>query len=182
MIETRSFLRSWLLTSRSTPFGLYKFFSCKATPGTNVLDCSAEARTNKIRCNLSNPKPGHTTGGSCRGAQWGGEAGPGRTGRRQNSSSRTGVLRTFPGIENTSFERFFRSTNKRNPIFVESKTRTYHGRVGTERTARRRDGVGQNWTPTEQFAQETRIPRTLEGIEKILHELFSRSTNKRNPM
>ena len=35
---------------------------------------------------LSNPKPGHTTGGSGRGARRGGGAGPGRMGRRQNSS------------------------------------------------------------------------------------------------
>ena len=35
---------------------------------------------------LSNPKPGHTTGGSGRGARQGGGAGLGRTGRRQNSS------------------------------------------------------------------------------------------------
>ena len=37
---------------------------------------------------LSNPKPGHTTGGSGRGARLGGGAGPGRTGRRQNNSPR----------------------------------------------------------------------------------------------
>ena len=37
---------------------------------------------------LSNPKPGHATGGSGRGAQRGGRVGPGRTGRRQNSTPR----------------------------------------------------------------------------------------------
>ena len=37
---------------------------------------------------LSNPKLGHTTGGSGRGAQRSGGAGSGRTGRRQNSSPR----------------------------------------------------------------------------------------------
>ena len=38
---------------------------------------------------LSNPKPGHTTGGSGRGgARRGGGAGPGRTRRRQNGSPR----------------------------------------------------------------------------------------------
>ena len=50
------------------------------------------------------------------------------------------------------------------------------------RTAGRRGGVGQDGTPTEQFAQETSIPRTLEGIEDKSPERFSRSTNKRNPM
>ena len=38
--------------------------------------------------NLSNPKPGHTTGGSSRGARRGGGAGPDRAGRRQNTSPR----------------------------------------------------------------------------------------------
>ena len=69
--------------------------------------------------------------------------------------------------------------DKKTP--VEFKTRTYHGRVGTERTAGR-GGVGQDWTPTEQFAQGTSLPRTLQSIENILPERLSRSTNKRNPM
>ena len=34
---------------------------------------------------------------------------------------------------------------------VESKTRTYLGRVGSGRTAGRRGGVGQDWVPTELF-------------------------------
>ena len=49
---------------------------------------------------------------------------------------------------------------------VESKTRTYHGRVGTERTAGRRGGVGQDWTPSEQSTQDLSIPKpghTLGG-------------------
>ena len=36
---------------------------------------------------------------------------------------------------------------------VESKTRTYHGRVGWERAAGRRGGVGKDWTPTEQSSR-----------------------------
>ena len=48
---------------------------------------------------------------------------------------------------------------------VESKTRTYHGRVGSGRAAARRGGVGQDWVLTELFAQETRDPRTFQGIE-----------------
>ena len=37
---------------------------------------------------LSNQKPGHTTGGSGRGAQWGGRAGSGKIGCHQNYSPR----------------------------------------------------------------------------------------------
>ena len=35
---------------------------------------------------------------------------------------------------------------------VESKTQTYHGRVGSGRTVGRRGVVGQDWKPTELFA------------------------------
>ena len=48
---------------------------------------------------------------------------------------------------------------------VESKTRTYDGRVGSGRTAGRRGRVKQDWTPTEQFAQKTNVSRTLRSIE-----------------
>ena len=65
---------------------------------------------------------------------------------------------------------------------VESKTRTYHGRVGSGRTAGRRGGVGQGWVLTEFFAQETRAPRTLQSIEETTPERPPRSTNKRNLM
>ena len=64
---------------------------------------------------------------------------------------------------------------------VESKTRTYHGRVGSRRTAAWRGEVGQNWTPTEQSAQETSLPRTLQSIEETSSRL-PRSTNKQNSM
>ena len=76
--------------------------------------------------------------------------------------------------------------HKTNPYYDKydnlsnQKTRTYHWRVGTERTAGRREGVGQDWAPTEQFAQETSVPRTVQGIVKVLRESLSRSTNKRN--
>ena len=55
---------------------------------------------------------------------------------------------------------------------VESKTRTYHGQVGSGRPAERPGGVGQDGVPTELFAQETKVHRTFQ--------LFL--TNKRNPM
>ena len=65
---------------------------------------------------------------------------------------------------------------------VEAKTRTYHGlaRFGAHGGAR--GGVGQDWTRTEQFVQETSVPRTLQDIENTSPERLPRSTNKRNPM
>ena len=65
---------------------------------------------------------------------------------------------------------------------VNSKTQTYHGRVGSGRTARWRGGIGQDWLPTELFAQETSLPRTLHSIEDTSPENLPRRTNKRNPM
>ena len=52
------------------------------------LNVSPEARISETLCkpNLSSPKPGHTTGGSGRGARRGGGAGSGRTGCQQNCS------------------------------------------------------------------------------------------------
>ena len=44
------------------------------------------------------------------------------------------------------------STSIQKP--VESKTRTYHGRVESERTTERPEEVGQDWASTELFAQE----------------------------
>ena len=85
----------------------------------------------------------------------------------------TGVPRAHQGNENNCLERFFG--------FIESKTRTYLLRVGTKRTAGWRGGVRQDWMPTEMFAQETSLPRTLQSIEDTSPRL-PRSTNKRNPM
>ena len=65
---------------------------------------------------------------------------------------------------------------------VESKTWTYHERVGSERPAERPGGVGQDWVPTELFAQETKVHRSLQGIEEPSLQRLSRSTNRRNPM
>ena len=39
---------------------------------------------------------------------------------------------------------FFRNCWHAGKLFAESKTRTYHWRVGTERTAEWRGGVGQD--------------------------------------
>ena len=63
-------------------------------------------------------------------------------------------------------------------FLVESQTRTYHGRVGSERQAERPGGVGQDWAQTELFAQETKVHRSLQGIEETSLQRLSRSTNK----
>ena len=76
-------------------------------------------------------------------------------------------------------------SNLRNIVLglpVDSKTRTYNGKVGLGCTARQQDGVGQDRTPTEQFAQDTCVPRTIQGIEDSSPQRLSRSTNKRNSM
>ena len=49
---------------------------------------------------------------------------------------------------------------------IDPKTRTYYGQVGSARPADRPGGVGQDWVPTALFAQETKVPRTFQGIEK----------------
>ena len=101
---------------------------------------------------------------------------------------RVGLHRNFPScpksIGNSYRERHFGSQNEGHIYenqLVESKTRTYHGRVGSGRTAGRRGGAGQDWMPTDQNAQETSVPRTPQGIDATSPECFSRSTNKRNP-
>ena len=71
---------------------------------------------------------------------------------------------------------------RRRYKFVESKTRTYHKRVGSGRTAGWPGGVGQDWVPTELLAQETSFPCTFPSIANTSPERLSRSTNKRIPM
>ena len=62
---------------------------------------------------------------------------------------------------------------------VESKTRTYHGRVGSERPAERPGGVGQDWVPTEVLAQETKVYHTLQKIEEMsLQRLLEARTSE----
>ena len=58
--RTKRDLNSWLLTSEPSAFCLCKTFSCKACPGTSI-------HFNSLQFQLSNPKPGYTTGGSGRG-------------------------------------------------------------------------------------------------------------------
>ena len=72
----------------------------------------------------------------------------------------------------------------RYSILVESKTRTHHGRV--ESGGARRGGwagrARQDGTPTCLFAQDTTVPRALQGIEDNRPEHLFGSANKRNPM
>ena len=70
---------------------------------------------------------------------------------------------------------------------VESKARTYQGRVGAgRRTAGRRGGgrAGQDGTPMGRSAQETDIPCAFRGFQGIVRNCPERppgSKNKRNP-
>ena len=119
--------------------------------------------------NLSSPKPGHTTGGSGRGGARAGRlggAGQDRTPTHRSAQDTTDPL-ADQGFAQTCPERFFQKHKQRktvlcNPtggqnqrlttcsLIVESKTRTYHGRVGSGRGAERRGGVGQNSSPRKQ--------------------------------
>ena len=69
---------------------------------------------------LSNPKPGHTTGGSGRGCAHGGaagRAGPGRKGRqRVGSPRREPSLWPFGESKTNVVDVIFGSTNKGNPM------------------------------------------------------------------
>ena len=69
-------------------------------------------------------------------------------------------------------------------LFVETKTRTHYGRVGSRGAQRggwaRR--ARQDGTPTGFSAQDTTVPRVLQGIEDNCPEHLLGSTNKGNPM
>ena len=80
-----------MLTSGPTPYCLCKPYSCRACPGkpqTYRPNDSSEAH-------LSNPKPGHTTGGSGRGARQNGRAGSGRIGCQKSCSANKNKLRAL---------------------------------------------------------------------------------------
>ena len=81
----------------------------------------------------------------------------------QGMSRKTSFRRTLQRIEKILPERLSRSANKRNPI-CRVQNRTYHGQVESGRTAGRPGGVGPHWVAAELFAQETSVPRTLQGI------------------
>ena len=133
---------------------------------------------------LSSPKPEHTTGGSRRGARRGGEAGSGRTVRQQKCSPRkNSFLALFKASKkcrlNVSPEA---QTSEILCKPVESKTRTYHRRFESERPTERSSEVGQDCVPKELSAHETKVHRSLQGIEEMSLQRLSQSTNMRNPM
>ena len=129
--------------------------------------------------NLWNPKPGHITGRSSRGgARRGSEGGRGWIGRDAIASIRPGDnppsclpanCRNCPG------RLVGKQGQTKSYVLVDSKTRTYNGRVGSGRGAA---GLGR----AEQFAQGANVPRTLQGIDGTSLECLPRSTNKRNRM
>ena len=71
--------------------------------------------------NLSNPKPGHKTGGMVQG---GGTVREGRAGQDADRTVRSGDKRpsTFQGNEETSPDLLARSTNKQNPSWTDGGT------------------------------------------------------------
>ena len=66
--------------------------------------------------------------------------------------------------------------SRKRLVPVESKIRTYHGRVWSERPAERPGGGGSGIRPGNES------PPPLQGTEKMSPQRFSRSTNRRNPM
>ena len=69
------------------------------------------------------------------------------------------------------------------PVDVESKTRTYHGRVGSgRRTAGRLGRAGLDRTLTDRFAQETTVPRASKASKTNCPEQLFRSTSNGNIM
>ena len=59
------------------------------------------------------------------------------------------------------------------PGTIESKTRPYHGQVESGRTAGRRGRVGQDWKPTELWAQEKSVFLYFQSIGNMTLERFS---------
>ena len=120
------------------------------------------------KINLSSQKPGHTTDGPGRGARRGGGAGSSKTERRQNISPRRHASLVLPNTSKTRLLNISSKARTSKIPLVESKTRTYHGRVGTgRRTGTAGPGLdGQHRTPTERFAQEKTALFTLQTMEE----------------
>ena len=185
-----------------------------------------------VEHNLSNQKPGHTTGGSGRSARRSGWVGSHKIGCQQNHSprkqkstvsarhrkkrrfnvspeERTSEILCKPTEEpnhrltsglSAVYERFIcgvRSAlcswlpNSGTTPFVSKKTlymqgmsgktRTYHGRVGSKRTAKRLGGVRQDLLPTEPFAKNHKSTPP-QRYREMSRQCFTRGTNKRNSM
>ena len=145
---------------------------------------------------FSNPKPGQTTGGSGQdeAGQSGvgrGEAGPGGAGRVTTPAGCSPRKQTIllPSRECKTTVQVEASKTRSNEIpckpleeLVESKTRTYHGRVETgRRTAGRRGGAELGSTGRRQVGPPRKQPPLLaQTIEDNLLQRVFGSTNKRN--
>ena len=139
-----------------------------------------------VSLHLSSPKPGHTPGGSVRG----GARRDGRAGRRRAPQSMTGQF----ALEKTNSlisRRWINDllgvpleakTRKNLDKSVQSKTRTYHGRVASERPAERPEELEQDQVQKKLFAQKKKVHRSLQCIGETSLERLSRSTKKRNSM
>ena len=115
---------------------------------------------------LSGPKPGHTTGGSGRGARRGGGAGPGRTGRRQNNTPRRQSSLLPPKASMKCLPNVSPEARTSEILLVQSKTRTHHGPVGSgRRTAGRRGGAELNKTGRRWVDPARRQPSLLPSSE-----------------
>ena len=122
---------------------------------------------------MSNPKPGHTTGGSGRGARRSGQAGSGKIGCQRNNTPRkqksTVPSKKRGNVASTSLQKheqandaFFVFCKPFSCKACPGKTRKYYGRVGAGRQGSR---AGQNGTPTGRFAQERTVLLTLWRIK-----------------
>ena len=140
---------------------------------TTVLDDSVWAQTYCTIGNLSNPKPGHTTGGSRRGARRGGGAGSGRTVRQQNCSPRE---QSFPAPPKAS-------KTRRLNVSPEAQTSEIgHITGGSGRGARRSGQAGSGKIACQRKHSPRKQKSTVPSKKKKSLQHLSRSTNKRNPM
>ena len=175
-------ISSWLAGTLATPLLLW--LDC-ANAALSPQESSPSKGYPEIvdPFNLSNPNPTfRSTRQGMAGRGWAGPSEVGCGGARLGEAGCGGAGlreagRAVPGQE---YGRAARSGSTRK--LVESKTRKDHGRVGSGRTAGWRGEFGQDWMPTELFAQETSLPRTAQSTEETSLERFSRSTNERNPI
>ena len=146
---------------------------------TSTITCMQNAKD--MMC-MSSPKPAYATGGSPRDARRRvAGARSRRIGSKQSCSPRGQSFLLFSKASKT--RSLSVSPEARSTAIlckpVQSKTRTYHGRVGSERPAERPGGFGQDCVPTELFAQETKVHRSFHSIEEHSLQRLPRNTNKR---
>ena len=61
------------------------------------------------------------------------------------------------------------------------KTRTYNGRVGSERPAERPGEARQDWVPTKLFAQETKVHRSFSASRTRRFNVFPQARTSETP-